>query len=138
MSRRTKRASAACAACLAVMMTAQQVAGAQRHPPELVSRGELRAALRSAAERRATNVKKIQTVLQHADVARVAGRLLDLNRVSRSLTSLDDRTLERLAVHSDELSEQLTAEGPGKVLTIIALVLILVGVIVSLSLPESS
>lgn len=138
MSRHRSRATAACAACLAFVLCAQQMAGAQRRAPELVSRGELRAALRSAAERRDANLTKIRSVLAHADVARIAGRLTDLTRLSRSLTALDDRTLERLAVQSDGVSEQLRGEGVGKVLLIIALVLVILAVIVSMSLPESS
>lgn len=138
MINRRSRTTVACAACLAFLLSAQQITGAQQRTPELVTRGELRAALRSAAERRDANLQKIRGVLEHAEVARIAGRVTDLTRLSRSLAAVDDRTLERLAVQSDQISEQLHGEGVGKVLLIIALVLIILAVIVSMSLPESS
>lgn len=135
---RRSRTTIACSACLAFVLCAQQITGAQQRAPDLVTRAELRSVLRAAAERRDPNLQKIRGVLGHEDVVRIAGRVTDLTRLSRSLTTLDDRTLERLAVQSDAVSEQLHGEGVGKVLLIIALVLVILAVVVSMSLPESS
>jgi hypothetical protein len=138
MNNGRSRTKASCAAFLAIGLLAQQIAGAQGRQPDLVSRAELRSALRSAAERREANLKQIRHVLEDADVARAGGRLADVTRVSRSLTALDDRTLERLSIQSSQISEQLRAEGPGKVLLIVVLVLVILAAIVSAALPESS
>jgi hypothetical protein len=133
MRRRSKSA-----ACLAILLCAQQIAGAQARKPDLVTRAELRSTLRSAAEQRDANLKKIRRVLEHADVARQGERVAGFARVSRALSTLDDRTLAQLAVQSDHVWEQVHGEGAGKVLTIIVLILIILVVIATAALPESS
>lgn len=136
MKMKWKRASLA--ALLAVILPIQQVHAAQGRQSFLITRGELRAAMRSAAEQREANLQRVRRLLRQPEVEREAGRLVDLVRVSRALTALDDRTLERLAVESDRAGESLRAEGAGKVLIIVGLVVVILLVIVSATLPESS
>lgn len=126
------------AACLAVLVSAQQMAGAQGPPPDLVSRAELRSTLRSAAEQRDANLKKIRRLLDHADVARQGERVAGFARVSRALSTLDDRTVAQLAVRSDRVWEEVQGEGAGKVLLIVLLILVILAVIATAALPESS
>jgi hypothetical protein len=133
MRRRSKSA-----AFLAILLCTQQIAGAQARKPDLVPRAELRSTLRSVAGQRDVNLKKIRRVLEHADVARQGERVAGFARISRALSTLDDRTLAQLALQSDHVWEQVQGEGAGKVLTIIVLILIILVVIATAALPESS
>lgn len=138
MSSRRGRTRSSWAAFLAILLTAQQIGAAQGRQPDVVSRAELRASLRSAADQRDANLRKIRRLLEHADVARQGERLAGFARVSRALSALDDRTLANLAVQSDHVWEEVHGEGAGKVLVIVLLILIILAVIATAALPESS
>jgi hypothetical protein len=127
-----------CAAVLAIVLFAQQTAGAQGLQPSLVSRATLDAALESVAVRRAANLKKIQQVLDDAKEERAVAGLADPGRLSSGLAVLDDRTLDRLAVESDRVMQQQGRGKTGKVLIIVVFTLIILALIASALAPESS
>lgn len=127
-----------CAAVLAIVLFAQQTAGAQGLQPSLVSRATLDAALESVAVRRAANLRKIRQVLDDAKEELAVAGLADPRRLSSGLAALDDRTLDRLAVESEQVSQQQGRGKAGKVLIIVVFSLVILALIASALAPESS
>lgn len=127
-----------CASVLAIVLFAQQTAGAQGLQPTLVSRATLDAALESVAERRAANLKKIRQVLDDAKEERAVAGLADPGRLSIALAALDDRTLDRLAVESERVAQSQGQGKTGKVLIIVVFTLIILALVASALAPESS
>jgi hypothetical protein len=127
-----------CAAVLAVVLFAQQTAGAQGPQASLVSRATLDAALESVAVRRAANLKTIRQVLDDAKEELAVAGLADPGRLSSGLAVLDDRTLDRLAVESEQVVQQQGQGKTGKVLIIVVFTLVILALVASALAPESS
>jgi hypothetical protein len=127
-----------CAAVLAIVLFAQQTAWAQAPQPSLVSRATLDVALESVAVRRAANLKKIRQVLADAKEELAGSGLADPGRLSSGLAVLDDRTLDRLAVESEQVVQQQGQGKTGKVLIIVVFTIVILALVASALAPESS
>lgn len=127
-----------CAVVLVFALLAQQTAAAQAIERSLVSRAELDAVLVSTGERRTVNLEKIRQALDGADASRVAAGLIDAGRLSSGVAMLDDRTLDRLARESDAVPRQQGSGKSNRILVIVFLTLVILAVVASALLPESS
>jgi hypothetical protein len=93
-----------------------QIAQAEQTALHVVSGQELKEAVAAKLAQRASDMQEVQNLLQHEVVQRQVGRLLDLTRIERRLSTLDDETLNQLAAESRRVNDQFQAGLPFAIL----------------------
>lgn len=99
--------------CLSVLvllnLSLPRELAAQSTRNHLVSVAELQSHLMAKSAQRSQNIQEIQKLLRHDQVQMHVGNLMDLNQVEVAVASLDDDTLNRLAVQSRNINDNLEA-----------------------------
>ena len=86
-----------------------QIAHAGQTALHVVSEEALRAAVAARISQRASHIDEIQKLLGHELVQKQIGQLVDLVRIERALSQLDDQTLSQLAAESRKVNDQFQA-----------------------------
>ena len=102
-----------CKACLTILillsLSFQQASMAQPVPNHVVPLEELQNQLVTQSAQRMQNIQEVQKLLRHDLVQQQVEKLVDLEKVELALATLDDETLQELAVQSREVNDQLQA-----------------------------
>ncbi len=102
-----------CSVCLSILvllnLSLPRELAAQSTRNHVVSVAELQNHLIAKSAQRSQNIQEIQKLLRHDQVQMHVGNLIDLGQVEVAVATLDDDTLNRLAVQSRNLNDSLEA-----------------------------
>ena len=111
---------------LVTFVYSQGIVQAQQTIPHVVSAEELRAEVATRSTSREQNIKEIHNVLSHQLVQKHMGRLVDLERIEKTLPTLGDETLNELASESRKINDQLQAGLSPAVWVVFVIVIVLI------------